>query len=718
MNIFSLYTEPLREEQVYNDPKRKKIAKTSLKPIVPSVANYDSHAVFLNKRFLKSLILNDLDFMMKTKNFQRKYMSKLPKLLWTFEKDLNAGDFGLVFLNPDCGNYKNNYVTSEMAMNNFDKLAETSFDYHLKEKFLKLLRKAYMEAFIALPDFDVDGPKAERGLGNLLPTYVPFIGKKHHDDQHKAHNNDIPQGPPVNSSLPGQPVSNVKNQYLTGRFDVMPLNDHMARVNEKDEVVDENKDEPIHLENKELEKGLNIKNENSAKQNTRRVTFQDEHNPQLLTSNVLNKDEKVVIKPGSYQMLETNQYMPQGLLSQRDLNDQIIDPQTENIPLSRMVKVKDPKNNVFNQLEAANKQPGQLPPQHEVLPPIDKAGKAITKRQQEQELKKRESEIRKVLAKKNFLVEIQPGVWDRKATQVQDYMTMLRQVVYILLAYQGIIVREFVSSDGQFIIAVCYAHEDNLKKIAETMGLRKEVDLSVVDLLSLEPVDSKLRPLRMNVALWDYNRWESIYGKSAHSEKLYYDINRLIGKFKKIFKPETKQDLGQDNEGVPLVTKEEGIEFHQLPRKCKGTLNKIDHMKEEYVNDIIDHDIVAFSVWVAYKNFLEILHQKIKRIDEKFADIKSALRKKYINVRVEAKNDLRIEDQLKLSNIDKKLLASKGVSRQVLPSTVLDNKTDADIIDKRSFYKVINRYISGNRSTYRLKLYKLSKQLGEAYAVS
>lgn len=39
------------------------------------------------------------------------------------------------------------------------------------------------------------------------------------------------------------------------------------------------------------------------------------------------------------------------------------------------------------------------------------------------------------------------------------------------------------------------------------MKLNKEIDLSIVDIMSLEPIDSKYRPLRLHEAIWDLKHW-------------------------------------------------------------------------------------------------------------------------------------------------------------------------------------------------------------------
>ena len=54
----------------------------------------------------------------------------------------------------------------------------------------------------------------------------------------------------------------------------------------------------------------------------------------------------------------------------------------------------------------------------------------------------------------------------------------------------------FLSRDGSKIFIVLYSPKPNLELAAEKDKLTKRLELSTTDLLSLEPVDAKLRPLR------------------------------------------------------------------------------------------------------------------------------------------------------------------------------------------------------------------------------
>ena len=117
-------------------------------------------------------------------------------------------------------------------------------------------------------------------------------------------------------------------------------------------------------------------------------------------------------------------------------------------------------------------------------------------------------------------------------------------------------------------------------------------------------------------------------------------------------------------------------------------------MKEDYVNDIIDHDKVPLSTWKNYYQFLNILGERILRIDEKHNKLKERLKRKYLNFKVQEINN----------PLEKAL-------DQIIPGN------QKNLLPK-NYTKILRKHITGNKSTYKLKVYKLSKQLGVAYSVS
>ena len=68
----------------------------------------------------------------------------------------------------------------------------------------------------------------------------------------------------------------------------------------------------------------------------------------------------------------------------------------------------------------------------------------------------------------------------------------------------GFQTRNFLSSDGECIFVVIYSDDDNLRVTAEKDQMIKRLAFGFSDLLSLEPVDSRMRPLRLNPILWNH----------------------------------------------------------------------------------------------------------------------------------------------------------------------------------------------------------------------
>jgi hypothetical protein len=60
-----------------------------------------------------------------------------------------------------------------------------------------------------------------------------------------------------------------------------------------------------------------------------------------------------------------------------------------------------------------------------------------------------------------------------------------------------------MSKSGEFIFMVIYADDSNLRVTAENDQMIKRMSFSLTDLLSLEPVDRRMRPLRVHPILWN-----------------------------------------------------------------------------------------------------------------------------------------------------------------------------------------------------------------------
>jgi hypothetical protein len=419
---------------------------------------------------------------MKSKNFQRAYSRAYDHLLWGFEKNYNLGDFALLFVNPDFrsdidATTDGNFVTSEEASKHFDLITETSFDYTLKKKFIKNLRSAFLEVFQELQDYEA--PKKVFKL-----------------NEHELN-----------------PQTTQINFQTAERLDTTPeLNN--ANQGNVDPLADQNKKDNIQIDGTHL----NIQQTNINVQNSKGELNQDTKNPKPSMSNLSGKPNQSETKPkkAAKPQKKTDKELKEEekrkgdirkiMVGGKFLRDQCLEKRARAnarlVPqFSEFVPNKPPESadnfmksantsfqpiKTFDNLdEAANANPN--PMKSAVLDPsgVDRSAMKYVKEM----------------------------AWTKTSNTVRDYLTLLRQLIYVIFAYNGVIIREFVSSNGHLIIAVCYGHPTNIRKIAENMGLGKPVDISLVDLMSLEPVDTKYRPLRANKVLWNNKEWQKAYFK-------------------------------------------------------------------------------------------------------------------------------------------------------------------------------------------------------------
>lgn len=92
--------------------------------------------------------------------------------------------------------------------------------------------------------------------------------------------------------------------------------------------------------------------------------------------------------------------------------------------------------------------------------------------------------------------------WQRSHLLTADIMTLIRNAILLRLCRKGLKVVNVFSQDGKFIHALVYLLPENTELVANELQLCRKIYYEAVELLSLEPVDSKLRPLRLNPHLW------------------------------------------------------------------------------------------------------------------------------------------------------------------------------------------------------------------------
>lgn len=174
--------------------------------------------------------------------------------------------------------------------------------------------------------------------------------------------------------------------------------------------------------------------------------------------------------------------------------------------------------------------------------------------------------------------------WERTNNSTSDFLTLIRQTVNILLAFQGIISREFISRDGHFIVTVCFGHEYNLTKVYEYLQMNKFLDTAMIDLMSFEPIDDKKRPLRLHKTLHNKIFWDQAYGKNRH--ELFENIRKK--------------------------TKE--INFIGMVREFNGIWDN-NMVKEKNAHlQIYQHAEVSIGTWENYHKYLTNLAERVEKI--------------------------------------------------------------------------------------------------------
>jgi hypothetical protein len=163
-------------------------------------------------------------------------------------------------------------------------------------------------------------------------------------------------------------------------------------------------------------------------------------------------------------------------------------------------------------------------------------------------------------------------------------MTLVRHAVLIHLARNGFRMRQLMSRKGDKILVVLYAHEANLQSVAESEGFMKKLNFELTDLLSLEPVDVNLRPLRLNPRLWR---------PSEYAEEL-------------------KNDPEFDYLRKAITTSIQRINFKRLSREAYSAFNP--EIFNEMTADFVEDRGPTISEWKAYYEYLVYVESQIEEI--------------------------------------------------------------------------------------------------------
>ncbi len=95
--------------------------------------------------------------------------------------------------------------------------------------------------------------------------------------------------------------------------------------------------------------------------------------------------------------------------------------------------------------------------------------------------------------KSNILIED----YELISTKAEDVLTLLRNItINKLVNVIGFKVRQVLSLDYKNIYALLYTSDSTIKKEAERTNFHLQVEIGSLDLLSLEPINDNLIPLR------------------------------------------------------------------------------------------------------------------------------------------------------------------------------------------------------------------------------
>ncbi|KAL4457094.1 hypothetical protein ABPG74_014732 [Tetrahymena malaccensis] len=252
--------------------------------------------------------------------------------------------------------------------------------------------------------------------------------------------------------------------------------------------------------------------------------------------------------------------------------------------------------------------------------------------------------IRKIFKGGKFLkLTDDKKAFQRTGNLTQDYLTLIRHTTWIRLIKYGFKLRHFLSQDGKSIFTVCYATDESLKITAEKEKISKELYLEFTDLLSLEPVDATLRPLRLNTRLRSFSSAQQNQGDDDEeqeineSEKisgyLRYirgDIQRLLQiiDYKKIARETNLSKLNNEilNEKAVEIKKDQNLTNAQWEiylQYLKQLADKVTELRIQYKFIKGDKRAQKICEITEFQQFKHPLQQIIKRFLQKSENLKS-----------------------------------------------------------------------------------------------
>jgi hypothetical protein len=235
--------------------------------------------------------------------------------------------------------------------------------------------------------------------------------------------------------------------------------------------------------------------------------------------------------------------------------------------------------------------------------------------------------------------------WVRqKGVLTSDFHTLIRKTVCAVLANQGFIMREIFVDHGDKIALILTLPEENLSTVAEMMGLPRKVEFAMADLLSLEPVDSKYRPLRLNAYLWDENLWGVTYAGNLDKQAAQniLTLRRAI---------------------IDLLKKD--CNMKQIVRLASAVWHE---GKTDVFHHIYNPEQVDIETWRAYFHYLTELAVRIREIEKTSRKLKAIVTLFFDNIVISTHGNI---DRRRLNIMEVQKFTSKEVAKAM--TACLDN---------------------------------------------
>ena len=147
-------------------------------------------------------------------------------------------------------------------------------------------------------------------------------------------------------------------------------------------------------------------------------------------------------------------------------------------------------------------------------------------------------------------------------------------------------VRLFLYSTGEDLLMVLKCDEDVLTQHAESIGMTKQMELGACDLMSLEPVDRRLRPLRIkNYLRMDEGEYKEYYDDRMKKRGISKKEKKEVDVANEIFDQYNEMIL-HHIEGNYEDKKDDYYKKY-LQDTCRGFYRNIKNIKEDQLRRVL-----------------------------------------------------------------------------------------------------------------------------------